>query len=1152
MQVINTNLPALNTQRQLNKSQSDLQTTMQRLSSGLRVNSAKDDAAGLAIGNRMGAQIDGLTQATRNANDGISVSQVAEGALGEVTNALQRMRVLAVQSANGGNYTAADRASLQQEVSQLKDEIARLAAQTKFNGLPLLDGSYRGVFQVGAYANEKLDFSIGSVKPADFGSFEGVSNQRIGTMASYQVQTPAPSATTAPAITYPYQLPTKTVGTASASPAIWVYRAMSPAHIGSATAASGLTGLTNGMGSGALNITTEEMVTGRVYLASAGMSAREVADEINTKVGNLGIHASAKTTVTLSGLTASGSVSFNLNGTPIVATINDPYDLSPLADKINNTPGLGITASVSGGTLTLVDSEGKDIRIEDFSAGTDGTIKVDGGIITLTTDGADSTVIGGQITFQSDQAFTIADGGTGLGTIIASEGTLFDDNGVLRQTLTINGLTSQAIPVSAGMSAQQIAAAVNAASGSTGVSATASTSVTLKNLSGVGEGDEIRLRINQQTVSVTLASGSLPLRQIFDQIVDGIQFGDLLGVSASYNDIDNSLTLTAADGRDIEIESFAAGASGTIQVTATNGEGLSPPITLTTDDGAGDPEADSIVVGGKLQFQSKTPFYLTSSVDNGGIIPGNANVPAGASKVGPGNGVAAQTMTITSSLTASGQTIAIRENASAKDIAASVNAASGTTGVSASASTEVELSGFASGAVSFTLYTGSGTTFQSTSIVASLGDPNDLSPLVNAINRSGLDVTAELSADGKTLKIKSADGSDVGIGDFRTTAENGVVLPTALTVRAPGWSAPQTITSGSANADSILVAGSVKFTAFVPYSVQTDAISGTPILGTPLEANDASRVLNPPMSGNGVAAQTLTVTGRFAAVDFSIPANASAREVADIINSGTQKTGVSATARTQVTLSDLAGAGKLTFDLSGENETPVPISVTIADPADLSPLVAGINAYSEQTGIRAELSTDRKSLTLISDEGDDIEVTGFQLGDTAAGAGVIRVDGVPLNEIGALDSNGNLIGTGGFIAAGKVSFHSSYDFTVTSTDTANTLFKSPVDGTLAAVEDIDISTVEGADLAIRVLDGALDFVNENRGKLGAVQNRFSAVVSGNQTTAENVANSRSRIMDADYAAETAALARAQILQQAGTAMLAQANALPQNVLQLLR
>ena len=1148
MQVINTNLPALNTQRQLNKSQSDLQTAMQRLSSGLRVNSAKDDAAGLAIGNRMGAQIDGLTQATRNANDGISVSQVAEGALGDVTNALQRMRVLAVQSANGGNYTAADRASLQQEVSQLKDEIARLAAQTKFNGLPLLDGSYRGVFQVGAYANEKLDFSIGSVKPADFGSFEGVSNQRIGTMASYQVQTPAPSATTAPAITYPYQLPTKTVGTASASPAIWVYRAMSPAHIGSATAASGLTGLTNGMGSGALNITTEEMVTGRVYLASAGMSAREVADEINTKVGNLGIHASAKTTVTLSGLTASGSVSFNLNGTPIVATINDPYDLSPLADKINNTPGLGITASVSGGTLTLVDSEGKDIRIEDFSAGTDGTIKVDGGIITLTTDGADSTVIGGQITFQSDQAFTIADGGTGLGTIIASEGTLFDDNGVLRQTLTINGLTSQAIPVSAGMSAQQIAAAVNAASGSTGVSATASTSVTLKNLSGVGEGDEIRLRIKQQTVSVTLASGSLPLRQIFDQIVDGIQFGDLLGVSASYNDIDNSLTLTAADGQNIEIESFAAGANGTIQVTATNGEGLSPPITLTKDDGTGDPEADSIVVGGKLQFQSKTPFYLTSSVDDGGIIPGNANVPAGASKVGPGNGVAAQTMTITSSLTASGQTIAIRENASAKDIAALVNAVSGTTGVSASASTEMELSGFASGAVSFTLYTGSGTTFQSTPIVASLGNPDDLSPLVNAINRSGLlGVTAELGADGKTLKIKSADGSDVGIGNFTTNGS-----PPTLKVRAPDWSAPQTITSGSTNADSILVAGSVKFTAFVPYSVQTDAISGTPILGTPLEANDASRVLNPPTSGNGVVAQTLTVTGRFALVDFSIPANASAREVADIINSGAQKTGVSATARTQVTLSDLAGAGKLTFDLSGENETPVPISVTIADPADLSPLAAGINAYSEQTGIRAELSTDRKSLTLISDEGDDIEVTGFQLGDTATEAGVIRVDGVPLNELGALDSNGNLIGTGGFIAAGQVSFHSSYDFTVTSTDTANTLFKSPVDGTLAAVEDIDISTVEGADLAIRVLDGALDFVNENRGKLGAVQNRFSAVVSGNQTTSENVANSRSRIMDADYAAETVALARAQILQQAGTAMLAQANALPQNVLQLLR
>ena len=139
--VINTNYLALVSQNNLNKSQSSLGSAIERLSSGLRINSAKDDAAGQAIANRFTAQIKGLTQAARNANDGISVAQTAEGALGEVTNALQRIRELAVQSANDTN-SATDRASLQKEVAQLQQEITRIATQTSFNGKTLLDGSF--------------------------------------------------------------------------------------------------------------------------------------------------------------------------------------------------------------------------------------------------------------------------------------------------------------------------------------------------------------------------------------------------------------------------------------------------------------------------------------------------------------------------------------------------------------------------------------------------------------------------------------------------------------------------------------------------------------------------------------------------------------------------------------------------------------------------------------------------------------------------------------------------------------------------------------------------------------------------------------------------------------------------------------------------
>jgi flagellin len=184
---INTNVLSLNAQRNLSSSASQLATSLQRLSSGLRINSAKDDAAGLAISDRFTTQIRGLTQAARNANDGISLSQTAEGALASVSNNLQRMRELAVQSANSTN-SASDRAALQQEVSQLASEIDRVATQTQFNGLNLLDGSFSAQqFQVGANAGQTITVSsIANARASALGQFQGYSltNQSIGTASN--------------------------------------------------------------------------------------------------------------------------------------------------------------------------------------------------------------------------------------------------------------------------------------------------------------------------------------------------------------------------------------------------------------------------------------------------------------------------------------------------------------------------------------------------------------------------------------------------------------------------------------------------------------------------------------------------------------------------------------------------------------------------------------------------------------------------------------------------------------------------------------------------------------------------------------------------------------------------------------------------------
>jgi flagellin len=156
---VNTNVSSLNATRQLFTSSNNLNTAFERLSSGFRINSAKDDAAGLQISNRLTTQVLGLDQAVRNANDGISLAQTIEGALAETTSALQRIRVLAVQSQNGIN-SSSDRVALQKEVAALKDEISRIASTTQFGGVNVLDGAYSSAFLVGANAGQTISVNV--------------------------------------------------------------------------------------------------------------------------------------------------------------------------------------------------------------------------------------------------------------------------------------------------------------------------------------------------------------------------------------------------------------------------------------------------------------------------------------------------------------------------------------------------------------------------------------------------------------------------------------------------------------------------------------------------------------------------------------------------------------------------------------------------------------------------------------------------------------------------------------------------------------------------------------------------------------------------------------------------------------------------------
>lgn len=330
-QVINTNMASLSAQRALNTSQSGVQTALERLSSGLRINGAKDDAAGLAISERFTSQIRGLNQAARNANDASSLAKTAEGAMAEVTNNLQRIRELAVQAANGSN-SATDRTALQSEVTQLVAEIDRVANQTNFNGIKLLDGSYSAQsFQVGANSGETIAIgSIASVKSTDVGQYSGVtlSNQAL-------------------------------TGTATGS-----------AGSGNDTAAAS-----------SVTLTYSDASTEVLSLGSVAQDAKAISNAFNalnrgfTATADANSVAGTTSAATASGVTTTLTLTLNDVAFTVAGTTNLVSNRSNLVSAVNATTGShGVTATDTGTTVNFAAADGRNIKISAAFAAGAGTV----------------------------------------------------------------------------------------------------------------------------------------------------------------------------------------------------------------------------------------------------------------------------------------------------------------------------------------------------------------------------------------------------------------------------------------------------------------------------------------------------------------------------------------------------------------------------------------------------------------------------------------------------------------------------------------------------------------------------------------------------------------------------------------------------------
>ncbi|WP_305792681.1 flagellin [Sedimenticola hydrogenitrophicus] len=387
-QVINSNVLSLTAQRNLNKSQSSLNTAIQRLSSGLRINSAKDDAAGLAITDRMTSQIRGLNQAVRNANDGISLAQTAEGALSESSNNLQRIRELAIQSANSTN-SASDRAALNSEVNQLLSEIQRTATSTQFNGQNIIDGSFQASqFQVGANANQTINVSVAGATTDTLGSYGGagtaVSTTAFSTSNYISINGTQIGASTDRSA----QSPGFTAGSAASK----------AAAINAASATTGVTA------------TASTSVTGVAPIAGSSIDA-----------GDLSING------------------ISLGAIPAQATGADQgSNVATAINALSSQTGVSATFDAATGALSLASSEGRDISLVSAS-GAAATRVLNATGLTATSGGTAATTVADTLTFS---------GAAIDGESFVINGITFDidENG----TTAVNSATSVTIGVATG------------------------------------------------------------------------------------------------------------------------------------------------------------------------------------------------------------------------------------------------------------------------------------------------------------------------------------------------------------------------------------------------------------------------------------------------------------------------------------------------------------------------------------------------------------------------------------------------------------------------------------------------------------------------------------------------------------------------------
>ena len=1118
MSVINTNLKALQAQDALNINNRNLSTAMQRLSTGSRINSAADDAAGLSISTRMDTQIRGLNMAIKNANDAMSVTQTAEGAIDEVTNILQRMRELAVQSASDTN-SAEDRTNLNQEVEQLSAEIDRIAGTTQFNNMNVLDGSYAGkVFQIGSNAGQTLQMSIGSMKSSVLGVAATTTTSMVYGPNGAPAGNPVEGA--------------KVKGQAATPTVVSLEFASSDTY--SFTLTDSLTGIETPISNATVDLTNN-------------LSKQAFADKINEALrdaqADTKITGSAAVSASMTGGVLDITDTANASKLKFAISVNgSPLQNIDLAQKLNSTSG--VTASEVTTTEIATAMQAELRRIFDDN-------------ITVTENTSGKL----EVSDAQGRRIDISQGnGSGFlfGTNAANGGALVSRE-TLRNPMSVAWEGNNLMVTNA--SGGKIALSGYAA---TGGSAVVFNTVDDAQVDGINE--PILLAADgteAPTMPAVRFTGNTEASEI------SLRFSDLVGNngSASYSfKLTNGAGDVYADFTSTKLDMYEGLDNRNNAIADAIRTQLNSGVSTLAN--AGDKtfnasEFEVVVSGDTINIRNNAGRAMaveSFSSDTGYMIATPSNEPRTSSTLASQNAYTSETR------------IKLNTGAFGKDFsAAGTNRFTlAVDGVLQSGNLTISVDGSAAGSD------------------LSSGD-NFAAAIETALRAAKVDILANGTATGTTqtltnlevtydkdtaeLVIRDSAGRSIGFGydsSANTLETTGAILVQDFVTGASNKGLQVNRTSGVAQGDVIestrvsmtLSADDTDFTfalngtflgssasETIAWDASKDFLTSTmktklDAMVTAINADHPENVVEYAVSGRTITfwqrdGGPLEISG-FKTADTHQNLSASLKPAEGQGQEVSLSYRAHVTAQAATAAGTLAVASSAVLNVEGDDIYSMTISdgnksyklsSTVLDISDSNSVNTFLNKLEDSlsgSGISASMDTNG-NIYFNRADGGEITLTEFS---SATGRKGSWTPGEGQGESVALTGGGAVSVTPPPLATGT---------TTTTTTTGGT-----------SVAQISIATQKGASDALNVIDKALSYVNSQRSMLGAVQNRLTHTVDNLSNIVTNTQASRSRIKDTDYATETAELARTQIIQQAATAMLAQANQAPQGVLALLR